>query len=481
MSHLLRELLDRHVDPAAWAADDVVVTNDPYCGGQHLPDIVAFKPVFHEGRRIAFVGTLCHHIDVGGLAAGSYAAKAIEIYQEGLRIPPVKLIEGGRRNDGVWAMILQNVRKPDLLAGDLQSQIASLEVGAAALRRLADRYGAAGMVEAGARILDMSEAAMRSAIARMPDGTYEFEDFLDDDGVDLGKPIRLHVALTVAGDGIAVDLSGCSPQARGPVNATLASSNAAVMFAVMCACDEPFAANAGCYRPIRTVAPEGTVVNARHPAPVAHRIAATHRLLNAMFGALHQVVPDRIPAAYYGNSYVCTFQTVAEDARRDVLVEIEIGGSGGHPAKDGVNAFASGMHNNSNIPVEMIESQTPLTVTRYGLLPDSAGAGRHRGGLGLGARVARGQPGVLLHRQHGPLRPRPLRLGGRPARVGRPAGPHPDGEESDLPPKADNVPLVKGDRVRLETSGGGGFGDPATRAAASVERDLALGYVSRGR
>src|SRR5215217_515601 len=155
MSHLLRELLDRHVDPAKWGPEDVVVTNDPYCGGQHLPDIVAFKPVLHEGRRIAFVGTLCHHIDVGGLAAGSYAAKAIEIYQEGVRIPPVKLIESGRRNDGVWAMILQNVRKPDLLAGDLQSQIASLEVGAAALRRLAGRYGAEAMVEAGARILDM--------------------------------------------------------------------------------------------------------------------------------------------------------------------------------------------------------------------------------------------------------------------------------------------------------------------------------------
>jgi N-methylhydantoinase B len=481
MSHLLRELLDRHVDPAAWAPDDVVVTNDPYCGGQHLPDIVAFKPVFHAGRRIAFVGTLCHHIDVGGLAAGSYAAKAIEIYQEGLRIPPVKLIEGGRRNDGVWAMILQNVRKPDLLAGDLQSQIASLEVGAAALRRLADRYGAAGMVEAGARILDMSEAAMRSAIARMPDGTYEFEDFLDDDGVDLGKPIRLHVALTVAGDGIAVDLSGCSPQARGPVNATLASSNAAVMFAVMCACDEPFAANAGCYRPIRTVAPEGTVVNARHPAPVAHRIAATHRLLNAMFGALHQVVPDRIPAAYYGNSYVCTFQTVAEDDRRDVLVEIEIGGSGGHPAKDGVNAFASGMHNNSNIPVEMIESQTPLTVTRYGLLPDSAGAGRHRGGLGLAREWRVDSPECFFTANMDRFVHAPYGLaGGQPASVGRLVLTR-GGEESDLPPKADNVPLVKGDRVRLETSGGGGFGDPATRAAAFVERDLALGYVSRGR
>ena len=191
MSHFLREMLDQYIDPATWGPDDVVISNDPYCGGQHLPDICAFKPVFHEGRRIAFVGTLCHHIDVGGLVAGSYAAKAIEIFQEGLRIPPLKLIENGGRNEGVWAMIRQNVRKPDLLLGDLQSQIASLEVGAAALRRLATRYGADGMIEAGARILDMSEAAMRAAIGRMPDGTYEFTDWLDDDGIDLGKPIRL--------------------------------------------------------------------------------------------------------------------------------------------------------------------------------------------------------------------------------------------------------------------------------------------------
>jgi len=479
MSHLLRELLDKWVDPAAWGGDDVVITNDPYCGGQHLPDIVAFKPVVHEGRRIAFVGTLCHHIDVGGLAAGSYAAKAIEIFQEGLRIPPLKLIENGARNEGVWAMIRQNVRKPDLLLGDLSSQIASLEVGAAALRRLAERYGADGMVEAGARILDMSEAAMRASIQRMPDGVYEFEDFLDDDGIELGKPIRLHVRLTVAGDGITVDLSGCSPQVTGPTNATLASSNSAVMFAIMCACDEPFAANAGCYRPVTTIAPEGLVVNARFPAPVVHRVAVTHRLLNAMFGALHQVVPDRIPAAYYGNSYVCTFQTIPEEGPREVLVEIEIGGSGAHPAKDGVNAFASGMHNNSNIPVEMIESQMPLTISRYALRPDSGGPGTRRGGLGLVREWRVDSARCLFTANMDRFVHAPYGLaGGGPAAAGRLTLLR-DGTEVPLAPKSDNLPLLQGDRVRLETSGGGGFGDPAARDPAAVALDLAMGYVTR--
>ncbi|MCB4824950.1 hydantoinase B/oxoprolinase family protein [Roseicella aerolata] len=479
MSHFLRELLDRWVDPETWGPEDVVISNDPYCGGQHLPDICAFKPVFHEGRRIAFVGTLCHHIDVGGLVAGSYAAKAIEIFQEGLRIPPLKLIENGRRNEGVWAMIRQNIRKPDLLLGDLQSQIASLEVGAVALRRLASRYGAEGMIEAGRRILDMSEQAMRAAISRMPDGTYEFTDWLDDDGIDLDRPIKLHVALTIKGDEIAVDLSGCSPQVQGPTNATLASSNAAVMFAVMCACDEPFAANAGCYRPVSTFAPEGLVVNARHPAPVVHRIAVTHRLLNAMFGALHQAVPDRIPAAYYGNSYVCTFQTVAEDAKREVLVEIEIGGTGAHPAKDGVNALSSGMHNNSNIPIEMIEAQAPLTITRYGLLPDSGGVGERRGGLGLLREWRVDSPRCFFTANMDRFVHAPYGLAGAgAASVGRLTLTR-DGAESPLPPKSDNVPLQKGDRVRLETSGGGGFGDPAARDPAARARDLALGYVTR--
>jgi len=482
MSHFLRELLDKWIDPATWGPDDVVISNDPYCGGQHLPDITAFKPVFHEGRRIAFVGTLCHHIDVGGLVAGSYAAKAIEIFQEGLRIPPVKLIENGVRNEGVWAMIRQNVRKPDLLLGDLQSQIASLEVGAAALRRLAARYGADGMIEAGTRILDMSEAAMRAAIRQMPDGVYEFTDWLDDDGIDLDVPIKLHVRLTIADDSITVDLSGCSPQVQGPTNATLASTNSAVMFAVMATCmslgDDAFAANAGCYRPVTTIAPVGTVVNAEAPAPVVHRIAIGHRLLNAMFGALHQAVPGRVPAAYYGNSYVCTFQTVAADATREVLVEIEIGGTGAAPAKDGVNALSSGMHNNSNIPIEMIEAQMPLTITRYGLLPGSGGIGAQRGGLGLAREWRIDAPRCFFTANMDRFVHPPYGLaGGGPAALGKLVLTR-DGAETSLPPKSDNLPLRQGDRVRLETSGGGGFGDPARRDPAARDRDAALGYLT---
>ena len=337
------------------------------------------------------------------------------------------------------------------------------------------------MIEASRRILDASEAAMRAEIAAMPDGCYEFEDFLDDDGVDLDRPIRLHVRLTIEGDGMVVDLSGCSPQARGPVNATLASSAASVLFAVMSACatgsDAPLAANAGCYRPVRIIAPEGLCVNARHPAPVAHRIAVAHRLLNAMYGALHQAVPERIPAAYYGNSYVCTFQTVAADGSREVLVEIEVGGSGAHPTRDGVNAYASGMHNNSNIPVEMIEAGLPLTIGAYGLLPGSGGAGRLRGGLGLVREWRVDAPACILTANMDRFHHAPYGLaGGAPAATGRLLLVR-DGKQTPIPPKVDGLALRRGDVVRLETSGGGGFGPPAERNVGAAAHDVALGYV----
>jgi N-methylhydantoinase B/oxoprolinase/acetone carboxylase alpha subunit len=432
--------------------------------------------VFHEGRRIAFAGTLCHHIDVGGLAAGSYAAKATEIFQEGLRIPPVKLLARGVRNEAVFALIRQNVRKPELLLGDLASQLASLEVGAAAIARLAHRFGAQAMLEAGRRILDMSEAGMRAAIARMPDGTYSFEDFLDDDGIALGQPIRLHVALTVKGDEVVVDLSGCGAQVAGPTNATLASTNAAVMYSLMCCADPSLHMSAGCYRPVTVIAPEGLVVNARHPAPVAHRIAVSHRLVNAMMGALHQALPERIPAAYYGNSYVTTFQTVAEAGAREVLVEIEIGGSGAHPTKDGVNAYAAGMHNNSNIPVEMIEAQMPLTVLRYALREGSGGAGRFRGGLGLVREWRVDSPACFFTANMDRFDHAPYGLaGGGPAAKGALVLRR-DGAETPIPPKTDNLPLRQGDVVRLETSGGGGFGDPATRAPEAAAQDTRRRY-----
>jgi len=345
------------------------------------------------------------------------------------------------------------------------------------MQALIARYGAPIMVAACAEILDSSERAVRAMIADMPDGRYTFEDFIDDDGID-DRPIRIHAAIDISGDEMTVDLTRSGPQATGPVNATLASSASAVCYSVIACADQSVAANAGCYRPIKLVAPEGTVVNARHPAPVAHRMVASHRLANVLLGALHKAAPDRIPAAYYGVSYVCTFQSVDESGERRVLVEIEIGGGGGHPREDGANAYSLGMHNNANIPAEMIESERHISIVRYGLLPDSGGAGRHRGGLGLFREWRIDCAEALFTASLERFKFRPFGLaGGGCAKPGTLTLIR-DGVRKPLPSKVNNLRLRRGDIIRLETSGGGGFGDPAERPRAEVERDVRLGYVS---
>jgi N-methylhydantoinase B len=345
------------------------------------------------------------------------------------------------------------------------------------LRKLAARYGAPTITRACAQILDSSERAMRAMIARMPDGHYEFEDFMGDDGL-VDEPIRIHAAIEIRGEEMIVDLSGSGPQALGPIDATLASSGSAVSFAVMAGADEPIPANAGCYRPVTVIAPEGLIVSARHPAPVANRVAVTHRLATTLLGALHQAVPDRIPAAYYGTSYVCTFQTIGEVGERHVLVEIEVGGGGAHPEQDGPNAYACGMHNNSNIPIEMIESELPLTITNYELLPNTGGAGRRPGGLGLAREWRVDCPEAVFTTNLERFKFRPYGPCRRTARKRRPAFSHPRRRAACLGLDVGNLRLRRGDTIRLETSGGGGFGDPAQRLPEEVTRDMERGYVS---
>jgi N-methylhydantoinase B/oxoprolinase/acetone carboxylase alpha subunit len=477
MSFFLTEILARHIPPEHWQPGDVVISNDPYCGGQHLPDIVAFKAVFHEGRRVGFVGTLCHHLDVGGSSPGSYGSSATEIFQEGLRIPPLKLIEAGTLVEPIRALILQNVRQPELLWGDLQSQIASLNIGEAGIERLVARLGEDRFERALKQLLDASEAGLRAVIGRIPDGTYAFEDRIDDDGIT-DAPIRICAQVTVAGDEMTVDLTGCSAQSLGPSNATLASTYSAVFYALMATADAPVAPNAGCYRPVKIVAPPGTCVNAAAPAPVVHRIAIGHRLATVLFGALNQAIPERMPAAYYAVSYVVTFQTIDPEQGRKVLVEIEIGGCGGLPYADGASAHSFGMHNNANIPMEMIESDMPLTFLGYGLLVDSGGAGRHRGGLGLWRAWRIDCPAAQLSTNLDRFKFAPFGLdGGLPASLSTLTLIR-DGKRQALPSKVTNLMLRKGDIVRLETSGGGGFGAPRTRARELIERDLRHGYVS---
>jgi N-methylhydantoinase B len=477
MGYFLQTILDRFIPVDLWEEGDIVISNDPYCGGQHLPDIAAFRPVFSDGKLVAIVGTLCHHLDVGGMSPGSYAASATEIYQEGLRIPPSKLFARGVRNDVLWAVIAQNVRQPVAVMGDLQSQIASLGVGVRAVEILTTRYGADTLMASCSAMLDASEAAMWAAIREIPDGAYDFEDFLDDDGIDITKPVRIHARVIVTGDRLVVDLSGSNSEVPGPINATLGSTSSAVYFAIVASATRPIAPNAGCYRPIEIVAPEGLIVSARHPAPVAHRLAPGHLLLNVLFGALAKAIPGRLPAAYYAVSYVCSFQTTEASGARKVLVEIEVGGCGAHPNGDGASAHSFGMHNNASIPVEMIESSMPITVVEYGLAPGTGGDGRCRGGLGLRRAWRIDSEAAAFTGQMDRFRFRPFGLdGGGPGAAGQLELVR-DGNAQALHSKISNLPLRKGDVIRLVTSGGGGLGPPGERPASARRRDREQGYT----
>lgn len=479
MELCLQEIIARHLPLERWREGDVVVTNDPYCGGQHLPDFLAFKPVFVEGRRIAITCVLIHHVDVGGGAAGGYNAHAVEIFQEGLRLPPVKIVREGEMQDDLFATILQNVREPETFRGDFLSQIAALEVGARAMRQLAARYGVETLREVGQALLDHSETAMRAALTALPDGVYQAEDFVDGDGMDAGQK-RIAVTLTIVGDSLTVDFKGSSPQARGPINATMATTRSAVYYAVIAASGIEATANSGCYRPITVSAPDGLLVSAQFPAPVSMRMLTGHRIATAVLKAFAEAIPERIPASYYGVTFNHAVNIRHADGRRQVYFDAEIGGWGGHPEADGPSGLSAGFHNGQNTPIEMIEAIFPLRFTHYGFLPGSGGAGKMRGGLGLVREWRFIAEHGLLNASFDAFASQPYGLaGGEPGRGGRLSLIR-DGQVTELPAKTIGCVLKAGDIVRMETPGGGGHGDPRERDPAAIAADRANGYVIAG-
>jgi N-methylhydantoinase B len=478
MSACLSTLLTRFIPLEDWHDGDIVVTNDPYSGGQHLPDIQTFRPVFHNGKRVAIVGTLCHHVDVGGGAPGSYYADAREIFQEGIRIPPLKLANKGVINQAILDLVLHNVRQPDETRGDLNAQIAALGIGARAVERIAGKYSANDLGAAMAEILAGSARMMRAAIAAMPDGVGHFVELVDDDGQTEG-PIRLEVTVTKSGDQISVDFEGSSPQAQGPVNNTPAMTCSAVYYALLAAIGRDIPANSGCYQPIDVILPKGSIVNAQFPAPVTGRMVVNHRIATAVFGALADLIPDRIPAAYYAISYVYALATVEPNGRRRVYFDIEVGGWGGHKGGDGASALSCGLHNNTNAPIEMVEAKYPVTFTRYGLLPDTGGPGTHRGGLGLVREFRLDAPTGSLSTNFERYKHAPYGIaGGGKGSLSRTTVTSPDGTKRSLASKVSGISIATGDIITIETSGGGGWGDPRLRTEAAIARDVADGLVS---
>jgi N-methylhydantoinase B len=457
------------VEKLELGAGDVAILNDPFCGGTHLPDITLVAPVYLPGKKQSraakpafFVASRAHHADVGGTYAGSMGI-CREIYQEGIRIPPVKLIASGRLQEDVFRLLVSNVRTPEEREGDLNAQIAACHTGAERLKEIAGRYGLPRVERVLDELQEYSEKLMRAFLSRVPHGSYEAEDFLDDDGVGSG-PVRIAVKLTfqpapASKPLVTVDFTGSSPQVAGSINAVDAIAYSACFYVFRCLLQEDVPAAAGLMRPMRMIAPSGTIVNSRPPAAVAGgNVETSQRIVDVLLRALAQALPERVPAGSSGTMNNLTIGGVDERTGEPfAYYETIAGGMGARPDRPGVSGVHTHMTNSLNTPAEALEHAYPLRITRYSLRKKSGGAGRFRGGDGIVREVellADAEVTLLADRRtRGPYG----LAGGSDGAAGRTEILHHDGSNEVLPGKT-SVRLKKGERVRIESPGGGGWG-----------------------
>jgi N-methylhydantoinase B len=456
---------------------DVVIMNDPYHGGMHLPDIFMFVPIFHGGVRRAFAVVICHHTDVGGRVPGSNASDSTEIYQEGLRIPPLKLYDRGVLDKTLEALIKINVRVPDRVWGDLSAQFAAAQVGKRGLEKLMQRYGADEVDAYMQELLDYAERMTRQEIKAWPRGTYRFLDHIDDDGFS-DQPIPIKVAITVNGDGtLLVDYTGSSPQVRGALNSTLSFTHSLTYLSVRCVLAKDLPNNVGLFRCIKVKVPEASVLNPVMPGPCAARALTGYRVFDAMLGALAQIVPDRVPAAGEGGNSVICISGLRPNRQPFIIVDMICGAWGGRPDKDGVEAVTNASQNLSNMPVEVMEAEHPVRIEDYSFVPDSCGAGRYRGGVGIRRSYRILAEEALLQMRTDRVRFAPYGLSG-----GSPGGKSRNfmeiGNERTALPGKITTRIGKGTLVIHEQAGAGGFGDPLARDPELVVEDVLDGKIT---
>jgi N-methylhydantoinase B len=456
---------------------DVVIMNDPYHGGMHLPDIFMFVPIFYDGRRRAFAVVICHHTDVGGRVPGSNASDSTEIYQEGLRIPPLKLYERGVLNTTLEALIKINVRVPDRVWGDLSAQFAAAQVGKRGLEKLMQRYGAGEVDAYMQELLDYVERMARQEIKSWPKGTYRFLDHIDDDGFS-DQPIPIKVAITVNDDGtLFVDYTGSSPQVRGALNSTLSFTHSLTYLSVRCVLAKDLPNNVGLFRCIKVKVPEASVLNPVMPGPCAARALTGYRVFDAMLGALAQIVPDKVPAAGEGGNSVICSSGLRPNRKPFIIVDMICGAWGGRPDKDGIEAVTNASQNLSNMPVEVMEAEHPVRIEDYSFVPDSCGAGRYRGGVGIRRSYRILADEALLQMRTDRVRFAPYGLSG-----GAPGGQSRNfmeiGNERTALPGKITTRIGKGALIIHEQAGAGGFGDPLTRDPNEVREDVLDGKIT---
>lgn len=450
---------------------DVFIMNDPFEGGMHLPDIFIFKPLYHEGERLAFAATICHHTDVGGRVAGSNASDSTEIYAEGLRLPPLKLYEAGRRNEAIMAIIERNVRLPVRLFGDLRAQLAACHIAERQFAELVARYGAATVTAYMQETIDYAERLTRAALADLPDGEWSFEDWIDDDGVDYGKPIRLFVTLRKQGGHMVVDWTGTNPQVKGAINNTLSFTKAASYTGVRSVLPPGIPNNEGVFRAIEVVCPPGTVGNGVLPAACAARGLTGFRMTDCIFGALAMMLPDKVFAAGDGGNTGISIGGYHADRSPFIYVDFTCGAWGARPWADGLDGNSHMFANMASHSIEVTEAEQPIQLLAYEFVPDRAGAGRFRGGVPF-------RRDYRFLEEEGVLQVRSDRRTHRPFGLygGSPGAPsenrlNPQGENQLLPSKL-TMTIRHGEVFRHVLAGGGGWGDPLQRDPAKVLRDV---------
>jgi N-methylhydantoinase B len=478
MTGLVQVLLDRYGSDIG--PNDIFVANDPHvAGGTHLPDINMAMPVFADGELAGFVCNIAHHADVGGAAKGSMSGGLTEIYQEGVRIPVVRLHRGGELQKEIFDILLLNMRLPRERRGDLNAQIAACRLGNDRMAQIFARFGVENVLQAFDDIVTRTRERMRQTIAALPDGTWSFEDFMDDDGAGR-EDVRIALTVKKTDSTIVLDFTGSDPQVPGNINLTLNAVQSAVAFVLKALLDPDMPNNQGVLDALEIVAPRGSIVNCDGPSAVALRANTCQRVIDVVFGALAPVLPEKTTGASNGANTSMVFAgTDPINGAPYVYLETLGGGMGARSTHDGKDGVQVGITNTSNLPVEAIEMEYPLRVEEYSLVADSGGAGRQRGGMGL-RRVIRPVghacefSGVGERFRHQPWGI----FGGESGSSGRFFLRDDDGKVTDLPPKASGMVLAPEQVVVAETPGAGGYGDPLGRSEADLATDRASGKFS---
>jgi N-methylhydantoinase B len=458
---------------------DIFVANDPHtAGGTHLPDINYAMPIFIDGEIVAFICNIAHHADIGGMVPGSMAGGMSEIYQEGLRIPVVRLFNKGELQQDIMDIMLLNVRVAEERAGDHNAQIASCRLGERRFKEVVDVQGLPSVLSAFDEIISRTNKRMRDTISQIPDGEYEFNDFMDSDGIGTFD-IPICLKLNVKGEKIHLDFAGTSPQVKGNVNTTLNAVQASVNYALIGALDSDMPSNQGALDAVEISCEPGTILNCVFPAPVAARAHACQRVIDIVLGALSKAIPDKVIAAANGANTTAVFSGVDPRTNKPYLYFETIGGGmGARATKDGKDGVQVGITNTSNLPVESIEQEYPLRVEEYGFVEDSGGAGEFRGGMGLRRVLTPVDHECVFNGAGERFRYQPWGLfGGEAGGSGRFMIDDADGVRR-LADKPNEVEVKLGTKITVETPGAGGYGKPADRASDAVSQDQNSGKFS---